>query len=43
MVGKGGKGGKGGKVGAGKAKRAPTSRSVKAGLQVKSKLFCIKK
>merc|ERR1712146_860839 len=28
-----GKGGKGGKVGAGKAKRAPTSRSVKAGLQ----------
>merc|ERR1711861_93686 len=33
MVGKGGKGGKGGKVGAGKSKRAPTSRSVKAGLQ----------
>jgi len=36
MVGKGGKGGKGGKVGAGKSKRAPTSRSVKAGLQVYS-------
>merc|ERR1711976_101603 len=33
MVGKGGKGGKGGKVGAGKSKRAPTSRSIKAGLQ----------
>ena len=29
-----GKGGKGGKVGAGKSKKAPQSRSVRAGLQV---------
>ena len=29
-----GKGGKGGKVGAGKSKKAPLSRSVRAGLQV---------
>ncbi len=28
-----GKGGKGGKVGAGKNKKGPTSRSIKAGLQ----------
>ena len=34
MAGKGGKGGKGGKFGAGKSmKKAPTSRSSKAGLQ----------
>ena len=32
--GKGGKGGKGGKVGAGKSKKAPQSRSMRAGLQV---------
>jgi histone H2A len=31
---KGGKGGKGGKVGQGKSKKAPQSRSLKAGLQV---------
>ena len=30
-----GKGGKGGKVGAGKSKKAPLSRSVRAGLQVR--------
>ena len=29
-----GKGGKGGKVGSGKSKKAPQSRSIKAGLQV---------
>ena len=29
-----GKGGKGGKVGSGKSKKAPMSRSVRAGLQV---------
>jgi len=29
-----GKGGKGGKVGSGKSKKAPLSRSVRAGLQV---------
>merc|ERR1712021_225969 len=33
MPGKGGKGGKGGKFGAGKSKRAPQSRSARAGLQ----------
>lgn len=30
-----GKGGKGGKVGTGKSKKAPQSRSLKAGLQVR--------
>lgn len=30
-----GKGGKGGKVTSAKSKRAPTSRSIRAGLQVK--------
>ena len=30
-----GKGGKGGKVGSGKSKKAPQSRSVRAGLQVR--------
>ncbi len=31
-----GKGGKGGKVGSGKSKKAPQSRSVRAGLQVRT-------